>query len=325
MAAVPPSVRGAHHRRRRRHLATALVLIGATSLTVALMRGWMSPSEMSPPTQPPTDTRTEAKRIVSFVPAATEMLFAMGAGERVVGVSRYDRFPGAVRGLPAVGGLLDPNVERVLSLRPDLVVVYSTQHELRDQLNRAGIPQYQYVHRDLADVTDTIRAIGARLHLETAANRLASDIEQQLEQVRRRVAGRPRPRTLVVFGRETGSLRRIHASGGYGFLHDLVELAGGDDVLGDVKRESVELSAESVLSRAPQVIVELKYGQILSLDAIQEIRMQWSALPGVPAVRSGRVAVMVGDEFVVPGPRVVLAAERLAERLHPESAEAERP
>lgn len=307
---------GPHGVRPRRHLPTVLLVVGATGLAVVLMQGWIPSKETAPQTPSPAGPQTQPTRIVSFVPAVTEMLFAMGAGDRVVGVSSYGRFPEAVRRLPAVGGLIDPNVERVLSLRPDLVIVYGTQRELRGQLDRAGINQFQYVHRDLADVTHTIRAVGALLQWHTAADRLASDIEHQLELVRQRVAGRRRPRTLVVFGRETGSLRRIHASGGYGFLHDLIQLAGGEDVLGDVRRESVELSAESVLSRGPEVIVELRYGQPLSFDAIEELRREWSALPGVPAVRNGRVNVMVGDEFVVPGPRVVLAAERLWTRLH---------
>lgn len=257
------------------------------------------------------------RRIVSFVPAVTEMLFGMGAGDRVVGVTAYDRFPEAVRSLPQVGGLLDPQVERVLSLRPDLVVAYATQHDLRAQLDRAGIARYDYVHRDLADVLATVRDVGRRIGAGPAGEQLASDIERRLTAVRARVGGRPRPRTLLVFGREAGSLRRIQASGGYGFLHDLLDVAGGADVMGDVRRESVEMSTEGVLARAPDVIVELRYGDPIAPAAVQAIAAEWRRLPGVPAVRGGRVVVLVGDEFVVPGPRVALAAERLAAALHP--------
>src|SRR5439155_5253525 len=129
-----------------------------------------------------------ARRIVSIIPATTEMLFAMGAGDRVVAVGSYDRFPPEADALPRVGALLDPNIERILSLRPDLVVLYGTQTDLRTQLERAGVPYYAYVHRGLPDITQTIRSLGARVGVDAAANALAARIEGQLDDIRARVA-----------------------------------------------------------------------------------------------------------------------------------------
>jgi len=257
------------------------------------------------------------QRIVSLVPAVTEMLFAMGAGPRVVGVSSYDRFPPEVAGLPKVGGLLDPIVERVLALRPDLVVVYGTQTELQQQLTRAGIPTFVYTHRDLSDVGATLHAIGARVGAPDAAARVMTTMTRRLDAVRARVAGRRRPRTLLVIGRERGSLRQLRASGGYGFLHDLLELAGAEDVWRDVPRESVEMSTEMALARAPEVIVELHYGRALTPEEIARERTVWQRLPALPAVRQGRIHLLVGDHFVVPGPRIAEAAEQLADAIHP--------
>jgi iron complex transport system substrate-binding protein len=265
-----------------------------------------------PTAQQATGRAAAPQRIVSFVPAATEMLFAIGAGDRVVGVSSYGRFPPAVLTLPQVGGLLDPHVERVLALKPDLVVAYETQRELRLQLDRAAIPHFDYVHRDLADVTRTVRSIGVRVGAREAAERVATDIERQLDAIRQRAVGPARPRTLLIIGREAGSLRRILASGGYGFLHDLLELAGGVDVLSDIRRESVELNVEAILARAPDTIVELRYGQALHASDLAQLRRDWDPLAAVPAVRRGAVHVLQGDEFVVPGPRVVEAAHTLA-------------
>lgn len=250
-------------------------------------------------------------RIVSFVPAVTEMLFAMGAGGRVVGVSTFDRYPPEVQRRPRVGGLLDPQLERVLSLRPDLVVVYRTQDDLRARLSRLSVPQFEYVHRDLDDVARTVRAVGVRVGHEAGAEALARRIEGDLAAVRARVATRRRPRTLLVIGREPGALRGILASGGYGFLHDLLELAGGEDVLRGVARESVALGIEQVLARAPEVIIEVRYGQVLSAGTVERARRDWEPLASVPAVRTGRVHVLQGDEFVVPGPRVVEAARAI--------------
>lgn len=247
------------------------------------------------------------------------MLFAIGVADRVVGVGAYDRFPPEVDRYPRVGGLLDPNVERILALKPDLVIVYETQTDLIGQLNRAGIAMFRYQHRGLPDITETIRALGARIGAASAAAAAAGRIETQLDAVRRRVMRRPRPRTLLVFGREPGSLRRIDASGGYGFLHDLLEIAGGSDVLSDFKRQSVQMSTEMILTRAPDVIIELQYGDSPRRQQLDAETRVWDALPSVPAVRNRRVHLLAGDEFVVPGPRIVIAAERFARVLHPEA------
>ena len=263
-------------------------------------------------------TTTDPHRIISLVPATTEMLFAMGAGDRIAGVSNYDRFPPDVARLPKVGGLLDPNVERLLSLKPDLVIVYDTQADLKGQLERAHIPVFRYVHRGLPDITETMRAIGERIGAKADADAAAARIEQDLAAIRARVANRPRPKTLLVFGREQGTLRHVDASGGYGFLHDLLELAGGSDALGDLHQQSVDMSTEMILMRAPEVILELHYGDSLTPDRMDAERRVWNALPAVPAVKNNRVYLLVGDEFVVPGPRIVMAAERFARTLHPE-------
>jgi len=293
MVAIPPSVR-------------RLASIAFVILTVAALRVVPRAAD-------------EPQRIISLVPSTTEMLFVMGAGSRVAGVSNYDHFPPDVERLPKVGGLLDPNVERLLSLKPDLVIVYDTQTDLKRQLERARVPMFGYVHRGLPDITQTMRALGERIGMKAAADAAASRIEQQLAAIRARVAGRPRPKTLLIFGREAGTLRHIDASGGYGFLHDILELAGGADVLGDLNKQVVDMSTEMILSRAPEVILELHYGDSLKPDRFDAERRVWNALPSVPAVRNNRVFLLGGDEFVVPGPRIVMAADRFARTLHPEA------
>lgn len=302
----------AQGRSDRLWLWAVAVVVALTSITAR--------PQLSAGLLPAGEQRTAAagpSRIVSLVPAASEFLFEIGAGPRVVGIGSYDHVPDAFRRLPRVGGLLDPDVERILSLKPDLVVVYATQEPLIERLSRASIPMFRYQHRDLADVTDTMRQIGTRIGLVSAAADAASAIEQRLANVRAAVSGRTRPKTLLVFGREAGTLRQIHASGGFGFLHDLLETAGGLDVMADIKRESVEMSTEMVLARAPAVIIELRYGRSAEVEREQDQQRAWSLLPSLPAVRTGRIHLLIGDEFVVPGPRVALVAERFARVLHP--------
>ena len=257
----------------------------------------------------------QARRIISIIPSTTEMLFAMGAGDRVIAVGTYDKYPPEAQKLPRVGALIDPNVEQILQMRPDLVVVYATQTELTRRLERANIPYYSYSHQGLADIFSTIRSLAMRIGAGQAGEALASRLETQLAATRAKVANRPRPTTLLVMGREPGALRNIYASGGVGFLHDMLDAAGGADVLGDIHRQSVDVSNEMVLARAPQVIIELRYTDESITKADLDV---WNRLSAVPAVKNHRVIVLTGDEFVVPGPRVAAATEKMARALHPE-------
>jgi iron complex transport system substrate-binding protein len=257
-------------------------------------------------------------RIVSLIPAVTEMLFAIGAGDQVVGVGTFDRYPPAVEKLPRVGALLDPDLERILSLRPDLVVVYGSQTDLRQQLDRGKIPVFVYTHAGLADVTQTMRQLGERAGRVREANDAAKQVETALEAIRQRVAARTKPRVLLVFGRESGALRGIYASGGIGFLHDMLEIAGGVNALADVKRQSMQATTELILARAPDVIIELR-GTRASEDEARAMRADWNVLGSVPAVRNGRVHLIADERVVVPGPRVAEGTQLLAAALHPDA------
>ena len=254
------------------------------------------------------------QRIISLIPSTTEMLFAMAAGPRVIGVGNFDRYPPEALTRTKVGGLIDPDVERIISLKPDLVVVYGTQNDLRAQLERAKIPMFLYQHAGLTDITSTIRELGSRIGNAKEASALADRIEAEIADVKKRVAGRPRPRTLLVFGRDAATLRGIYASGGIGFLHDMLEAAGGANVFADVQRQSIQATSELAVARAPDVILEIGVDTASasgrSLDA-------WNALPSIPAVRNKRIYQLRGDDMMNPGPRVSVAVRRMAAALHP--------
>jgi iron complex transport system substrate-binding protein len=269
------------------------------------------------PATPVQRAAATPQRIISLVPALTEMLFAIGAGPQVVAVSSYDDFPPEVRPLPRVGALLDPDVERIFSLRPDLVITYGSQVDLHAQLARASVPFYDYRHGGLAAVMTTLRALGARTGHPDGADRVATDIERRLAGIRARTAGRPRPRTLLVFGRERGALRNIYASGGRGFLHDMLEAAGGANVFADIERESVQATTETILARAPEVILELRSADDWTTAAAAREVSAWSPLAAVPAVRHGRIVILTGSGLTVPGPRVADIVERLEQALRP--------
>ena len=193
--------------------------------------------------------------------------------------------------------------------------MYTTQKELIQRLDRARIPYFNYEHRALPDITTTIRAIGTRIGSIVRADAVASDMERSLAAIRASTSPLPhsntmwlRPRSLVP--------ANVYASGGYGPAR-MLEIAAG----GTCSSTSTAVSAASTEndSDAPaDVIIELKYGDSLkTVDIPRELRA-WDALASVPAVKNRRVTILVGSDFVVPGPRVVGATRKLAATLHPE-------
>jgi len=259
------------------------------------------------------------ERIVSVVPALTETLFAIGAGDDVVGVGTFDTHPPEVATRPRVGGLLDLDMEQIFALRPDLVLFHGSQQDQIEQVTRAGIDAFTYVHGGVDDTLAVIRRLGARTDREANAERLATNIEDHLAALRNRLAGRNRPQVLLVFGREPGSLRNVYASGGTGFLHDMLEAAGGENVFAELPRESLPLTSEAILRAAPDVIVELTYDERMTTQTqVAEIAV-WDRLSAVPAVRNRRVHLLLGNQFVQPGPRMGDATEAIARALHPDA------
>jgi iron complex transport system substrate-binding protein len=278
---------------------------------VVVLLFWWAMNASPAPAQTPS-------RIVSLVPALTDIVVAIGGRPQLAAVSSYDDEP-AVKDLPRVGALLDPDIERIIALRPDLVLVYGSQHDLMTQLQRAAIPFYEYRHGGLAHVTATIRELGKRIGRVAPTEALAQAIETRIGAVKAKTASLRKPKTMLVFGRERGTLRGIYVSGGRGFLHDMVEAAGGVNVFSDMPTESVQVSTEQILARAPDVIIELRSTDAPSQSGRKLEIDSWNPLSSVPAVRAKRVHLLVGKQLVVPGPLVAGGVEQMARVLHPET------
>jgi iron complex transport system substrate-binding protein len=293
-------------------------LIAAVVLLLVGGAGLVSPASADL-TQSAAQRPGGARRIVSLVPALTEMLFAIGAGSQVVGVGSFDAFPPEVKNLPRVGALLNPDVERILSLRPELVVIYGSQTDLQTQFARAGVKTYSYRHGGIDTILQSIRELGDATGHRPEADRVVSGLRDKLAAIRARMKGRAQPNVLLVIDRQPKTLREIYVSGGFGFLHEMLEIAGGRNVFSDVKRESVQPSHETLIARAPQVIVELQAEGMIAPSDIAADKATWSTLSSLPAVRNGRVHILVGQYLVVPGPRFADAVETLARTLHPEA------
>jgi len=299
--------------RTKKLIVLAALLAATLSICGASLYGSPGGPQRSAPQTVP------AKRIVSLIPALTETLFAVGAGSQVVGVSSYDDFPAEAKALPRVGALLDPDVERILSLRPDLVITYGSQIDLEKQLARAGIRIFSYRNGGIAKILQTLRDVGRITGHAAEGDRQAREIETRLNTIRAKVASRPHPRTLLVFERQRRTLQQMYVTGGQGFLNEMLDIAGGVNVFADVRRESIQPSHELLLVRAPEVIVELRATSLFAAGEEKEAKAAWSTLPSIPAVRNGRIHLLNGDYLVVPGPRVAAAAETIARAIHPDA------
>ena len=291
-------------------------LIAAIAVLVAISvteRGFRLQAEATSAAQ------AKSSRIVSLVPALTEMLFAIGAGPQVAGVGSFDQFPPDVAKLPRLGALLDPDTERILSLRPTLVAIYGSQTDLQAQLTRAGIRAYVYRHGGIETIYRTMRELGSATSRESQADRLVRDLRSRVDAVRARVRGRAKPKVLLVIGRQPGTLREIYVSGGVGFLHEMLEIAGGRNAFADVARESAQPSQETILARAPDLVVEVHAEGMFKTSSVDKEKAAWAPLSSLPAVRNNRVHVLVGQYLVVPGPRFAEAVETLARTIHPDA------
>lgn len=254
----------------------------------------------------------EVERVVSVVPAATETLFAIGAGELVVGVGSYDTWPPEVRELPSVGGYVDPNFELIVSLRPDLAIVDAGQGGLVERLREAGIDSLEFRHGDLDFSLEMIVEVGRAVGRSRAGRRLADDLRRELETLRNRYRVPEPPRTMMVFGR-AARFRDVWVVGAAGFLGELLEIAGGDNVFGDTPRESFKAGLETILSRSPEVILEMLMYQTADARDADAARSRWRSLPGFGRVRVGLLAA---DHVGRPGPRMPETVRLIARNLH---------
>jgi ABC-type Fe3+-hydroxamate transport system substrate-binding protein len=262
-------------------------------------------------------------RIVSTSPSITETLFALGLGDRLVGVSAFCRFPPEVLKLPKVGTFLKPEAELIAGLRPDLVIVHEVSTGIDRRLTSLRIPFVVVERGTLASVFSSIRQIAKATGEPARGDSLVADIERRLQRVRRGGDTTPHPRVLFIIGRNPGTLTDLVAVGPGSYIHDLIAIAGGINVLAiKGQPEYPRISMETVLRLDPEVIVDT--ADMGETEAERRVRQPinerlWSAYGTLTAVKTRRLHAATTDALVVPGPRVVEAAEWAAALLHEQS------
>ena len=259
------------------------------------------------------------QRIVSTSPSITETLFALGLGDRVVGVSLYCWFPAEVAKLPKVGTFLRPDVEVIARLRPDLVFVHPGPGTTASQLERLGIRTVTIERGSFSNVMTSILTIGRAAGAGDRADALLNGLTSRLDRVKASVASRPSKKFLIIVGRRTGTLTDIVGVGPNSYLDEIARLAGGTNVLASTRLEYPRISMETIISLAPDVIIDVgEMGEFPDDSAARRAATEklWRGQTLVKAVREGQVHAVTDQAFVVPGPRIVEVAEHMAAWFH---------
>ncbi len=249
-------------------------------------------------------------RVVTAAPALAEMICAIDGREHLVGVSRWCVYPPELRGLPDVGGILDPNLEVIGALAPDLVLVQGRSELVEQLAARRGFSVERFEVETLSDLFTALGRLGALLGRERAAAREVARLERALTAARAAAPAEP-PDVLLVLHHRPGELGTVSAAGPDTFISEALEAAGGRNCLGDlVGRRYPTLPKELVLERAPDLIIEL-HVEPVDAGAAALLRADWAPLTSVPAVAAGRIAFVAGEEVLVPGPRLDVLLAKL--------------
>jgi iron complex transport system substrate-binding protein len=250
------------------------------------------------------------QKVVSLAPSVTETVFALGFGKRLVGVTDYCDYPAEARKLPRIGGFMSPSLEAIVAKRPDLVIgVNSATDPVKArEMERLGLKVTLISLASVNDILNSIKSVARLLGSPETGERLAHKITMQFDAVKKRVAPAPRRSTLLAVG-----LRPLVVVGGKNFIDELITLAGGENIARDAAQPWLNLPAEYVVAKAPQVIIEAGMGSERGESA-----KHWEDLKSIPAVKERRVYAYPSDKILRPGPRIGEGLEEIARLVHPE-------
>jgi iron complex transport system substrate-binding protein len=296
----------------RATLIAAIVLVFSASL--------LAHKRIDDPMRPRMMPVWQCRRIVSMAPSITETLYALGLGERVVGVTWDCRYPPEVVDKTRIGGCYDPNFETILALKPDLVILSEEHEQALSAFEKLEIETLVVSHKTIEGVIDSFRTIGRVCGKGAEGRRMAYGYENRLGRIHDRTRLLTRPRVLLALNRVVGRghLDNVCIAGADNYLNRIIELAGGENACQEAGDRYPIVSPEGIVCLNPEVIVDVTPRRSLKQSGNEALVADWSELKQLGAVRSGRVVVLDEDYAVVPGPRFIGLIEDLARAIHPE-------
>lgn len=251
------------------------------------------------------NVQASPQRIVSLKPNITEILFAIGAGDQVVGVTDFCNYPPAATAKARIGGHINPSFESIVALSPDLVIGQAVgSAEAVRRLQDLKIPTLILPFETLGDLEESIVKIGQRVGRQEAATVLSSAIQNGLSPKQQ---SKLRPKILVVVGRTP-----LYVVGPHNFLHELLVRSGAENLAADSKVPFPQFSEEALVARRPDIILDLSMGSEATAERRENARKNWKRFSTLPAVQNNRILFPDADLFLRPGPRLPLAYEELS-------------
>ncbi len=250
------------------------------------------------------------KRIIPLAPSLTEILYYLGLGDKVAGVTEYSYYPPDAREKPSVGSYVDPNIEKIISLSPDLVIGTKDGNLPNSVylLEQARIPVYVVNPRNVRDSLSTIDEIGSLCGVSDRAHQLVQDLYKRLEAVQNTVASGERP--LVFIQINSSPIMTVNKDT---FLHDLIRLAGGTNMTAGEPNTYPRISIEEVIRKKPDIIIIATMGKQGEFEGAREEWMKWKS---IPAVRNNRVYLIDADIINRPSQRIIDGLEAMARLIH---------
>ncbi|HEV8717180.1 MAG TPA: helical backbone metal receptor [Candidatus Binatia bacterium] len=252
------------------------------------------------------------KRIVSLAPSVTETLFALGAGELLVGICTFCDFPREVERIDRIGSYIAPNVEAIIAKAPDVVIgVPPNSPEAIAALQRAGLRVVIIQVDTIAQIEEAMRTIAHEAGRDAQGEALLGELRQRMAAVRARLQDAPPRRVLMVVGQNP-----LIAVGSGIFLNELITQAHGINIAADTHQQWPRLSLEVAVAKQPEVIIDGSMGSE-EKDPDQLFGV-WQNFPELPAVRNGRLYGRRSYTLLRPGPRLAEGFEEIARLIHPE-------
>jgi len=247
-------------------------------------------------------------RVICLMPSVTDTVFALGAGDDVVGISDYTKYPAAALTKPSVGDLIKPSIETILSLHPDLVIGYQPKGpmEVTDQLERVGVPIFLVAPHGIAGIMHSVETIGLALNRTSQADALVGSLQRRVDAVKARTKGLPATRVFMPIWYDP-----ITTIGKNAFITEVIEAAGGRSVTDDLPAEWPQISMEVVLERAPDALLLVRGGK-MTFQVLQD-RPGWDSMQAVKAHR----IFYIDDRIYTASPVAIGALEDLAKQFHP--------
>ena len=283
-----------------------------------LEEGRTKSSQASNPYEKMLTPRGKVRRIICVAPSVTEIVFALGYGKKVIGVSDFSTYPPQAKEKVSIGGMFNPNRERIIALQPDLVIIQGQHDSVAKFCRKQGIRLLSVEIDRLKDIPAAIFSLGQELNAESQAAKLAKEVKDGLDAVKAKIQGLPTRKVFLSLAHTPGDLTGLMTTGPGTFLHELIEIAGGENIFADASGTYPQISKESLIKRQPEVLIEALPGGI-SDRKLRLLRKDWGRLSILPAVRKGNIHFLTDDFLLIPSVRITQTARRFAEIIHPEA------